>query len=72
MSKFHNPKLVITRESPLGEVVNNYNKFEYYWNKKKRKESNRPLDWDKIITFTIIYPTYLLFGILFVLSKWFQ
>lgn len=47
----------------------NEDKYQYYWDMKKLKESNKPLDWDKIVDYTIVYPSFVLFGVLFVLAK---
>lgn len=44
-------------------------KYQYYWDMKKRQDSHKPLDWDKIVFWTIIMPSFVLFAICFVLAR---
>lgn len=43
-------------------------KYGYYWKMKERKESNKPLDWDKIIAYVVFYPMAIFLLVLYVLS----
>lgn len=47
-------------------------KYQHYWEMKNRQDSYKPLDWDRIITYVIIYPFYVLFAVCFVLAKGFS
>lgn len=44
-------------------------RYKYYWNKKQFEDSNKPLDWDKIIQYVIVYPSAVVFAFIYILSK---
>ena len=44
-------------------------KYQYYWDMKKRQDNHKPLDWDKIVFWIIIMPSFVLFAICFVLAR---
>lgn len=44
-------------------------KYQYYWAMKKRRDNHKPLDWDKIVFWVIIMPSFVLFAICYALAR---
>lgn len=44
-------------------------KYQYYWAMKKRIDNYKPLDWDKIVFWVIIMPSFVVFAICYALAR---